>query len=197
MKKLKNNAGFSLIEMLLAIAVLVLLIVGMQSGLDAGVHAYGESMFESNSAALAGILNSAIGDVLRYAEDIVDYDTVPEGAPAGADKVNFYFTNYEYGVRDAYLKLDTYDAGSENIIFKIAGWKEVYETSLVTTGAYPDLTVQPVDDRTPLVRFVPSDGDATNGPENYFNVKYKIVDMRDASRTKEVTATIRLMNPKD
>lgn len=187
MKKIKNHAGFSLIEMLTAIAILVLMIGGMGTGLSAGVHAYSEAMFESNSAALEGIINAAIGDVLRYSEEVVPNpakkdSSVPgfkaeNGDVFGKDQLDFVFSNFEYGVRNAYFRLD-----DSKTILQLKELQRTEPVKLVNSGAYPDLAVSNI--------FV-----TYNEKGHYFIVKYDIVDTVEVGRERSVNYTVRQMNP--
>lgn len=193
MKKLKNNAGFSLIEMLAAVAILVILVVGMESGLNAGTKAYSDSLFESNSGALSGILNTALGDILRYSEDIaVNPGLSGEvGAPEGfedahgsfipPEKAGFAFTNYEYGVRAAYFEPRVTRDESPRIILALKNLDDTKEKELVNTGAYPNLEVDNFN----------ANYDEEKG---CFYITYDICDTEVEGRKRSVEYTVRLMN---
>jgi prepilin-type N-terminal cleavage/methylation domain-containing protein len=59
--------GFTLMEMLAVIVVLVILAAGMMTGLSVATRAYRKSVFASDSEVLQSTLNTALGDILRYA----------------------------------------------------------------------------------------------------------------------------------
>ncbi len=69
-KKLQSKAGMTLIEILAALLILVFLVLGMGVGMDAGSRIYREAVFQSESASLAGILNTSLGDILRYSSEV-------------------------------------------------------------------------------------------------------------------------------
>ena len=66
MKHAQGQSGMTLIEMLAAILVLTLLICAMGTGMEAAMGIYQESVFQSESAAMADILNTAMEDVLGF-----------------------------------------------------------------------------------------------------------------------------------
>lgn len=186
MKKLKNTRGFTLVESLAALMVLVLLVVGMDSGMKAATRAYTQSIFESNSAALSGILNTAMGDILRYSEDVTTESTENLTVPADP---GFVFTNYEYGVKNAYLQ----PAPQENrVVLKVisleAGTPAV---ELVNTGAYPRLTLK--DFRISYHKPTASGGQGTAGT-GYYEISYTVQDVKRAELSREVKFSVRQLN---
>lgn len=66
-KKLKNSAGFSLVEMLCAVAVLMLLCVMLNSALSVAMKTYFDLTAESETQLLLNSLTNAIAGELRYA----------------------------------------------------------------------------------------------------------------------------------
>ena len=64
----ETESGMTLMEMLAAILVLTLLVTAMGTGMDGAMEVYGASLFETDSAMLARILNEAMTDVLRFAQ---------------------------------------------------------------------------------------------------------------------------------
>ena len=70
MKKYFNRSGFTLIEVMTALLITVMLVVAMGTSMSAGMRIYKDATFESDSASMAGILNTALGDILRYSEDV-------------------------------------------------------------------------------------------------------------------------------
>ena len=195
MKKLIDRRGFSLVEMLAAVAILVILVVGMDAGIKAGLRAYDESMFESNSAALSGIINTAVGDILRYSEAItVNPALNPEniglagfedmdGNILPPEVVPFVFSNYEYGIRNAYFYTKTYKGGSSHGILELKDLQNNPVRELVNSGAYPDLEITDFE-----VDYVSGD---------CFDVSYRILDKNKEGRDRNVSYTVRVLNPED
>lgn len=70
----RRSPGFTLTELLAALLILVMLTVILSSGLPVAVKVYRESVFVSESEILASTLNTALGDILRYATDIQGAD---------------------------------------------------------------------------------------------------------------------------
>ncbi len=166
MKKTRANAGFTLMEVLVTLVIMVLLAVGIGIGMNSGTVAYQKSIFDSNSAMLADTLNTSLGDLLRYSQDVR-----PDGTGG------FVFTNREYGVRDGYF-CDT-DGG----IVKIYDSYSKTEMALVNSGAYPDLKITDFS-----VEFVSTDGES-----GYFDISYKIESTADSSLVRNITTAIRLL----
>lgn len=202
MKKLNNNAGFTLIEMLAVVLILVVLTMGIGKTMDAGIQIYRDATFESDSATLAGILNTSLGDILRYSAEI----RVNEGTAADPTKgfldssgsylmkenVGFVFTNYEYGIRDAYFYTHVFADSSSYGVLQMRNLKNADVVELVNTGAYPDLAVTNF-----LITYVPegaidSSGNSLRG--GYFEIEYEIISENNDQLKRKVETVIRLMN---
>ena len=69
-KKLKDSAGFSLVEMLCAVVILVLLCLMLNSGLSVAVKSYFDITAESETQLLLNSLTNAIAGELRYAYEV-------------------------------------------------------------------------------------------------------------------------------
>lgn len=67
MKKLKNQKGFTLTEMLSCVLALLLLTSICTMGTELALNSYNRSMFESNSQMLESTLNTYLGDIVRHA----------------------------------------------------------------------------------------------------------------------------------
>lgn len=65
--KLREHAGFSLVETLCAVAVLMLLCVMLNSGLSVAVKTYFDITAESETQLLLNSLSNAVATELRYA----------------------------------------------------------------------------------------------------------------------------------
>lgn len=189
MKKLKSKAGMTLMEVLVSLLIMVLLVVGMGTGMDAGMRVYRDAHFESSSASLAGIINTALGDVLRYSQDV----KTPEGDEINAPASAFIFTNLEYGLRDVQfalsgtgmLQLQSTEANSS-------------PSALVNSGAYSGLKIA---DGSFSIQYYPGTGKITTldgtGVDiehgNVFYIRYKLQNS-DETKSREVETVVRLMN---
>ena len=190
--KRRGKAGFTLVEMLASVLILALLVVGMGSGMSAAVRVYRDSIFESDSASLAAMLNNSLSDLLRYAEDLVTADKnggpfldragmpLPTGDSPGA--VNFVFSNLEYGVQQAYFYTPTQEDGTVGGPLQLKTLTDTIPTDLLNQGAYPALQV----------------GDFTieyDAPQELFRISYTISSTSDLGKTHDVQCTVRLLNP--
>ena len=96
MKKLTSKGGFTLIEMLATLLILVFLVLGIGTGMDSALRIYDEARFESNSAAMANIVNTSLGDILRYSENLTtpgDEEFFVDSSNTKVPDVEFVFTN--------------------------------------------------------------------------------------------------------
>lgn len=124
-KKSNRNAGYTLIEMTVAVVVIVLISAAMSGGLVVATRTYRESVFQSDSAVLCDTLNTALSDVLRFAI----YTQTEEGGAV-------LFANDQYNIlsrghianSEGFLYIDTGGGGSEQLL-------------LVNSGAYVGLQV--------------------------------------------------------
>ena len=203
MKKLNNNSGMTLIEMLCALLILVIMIVGMGATMDAGTQIYQEAIFESDSASLAGILNTAMGDILRYSRDIdlnnktdgegnPQYFVTSDGTYLLPDQVGFVFSNWEYGILDAYFYTPVYADGTSKGVLQMLNLRNSEVVELVNTGAYPDLVITNL-----VVTYVEkgvAGGEGTTLRGGYFEISYDILSEKNSDFKREVTTIVRLMN---
>lgn len=190
MKKLKSKSGLTLMEMMAALLVMVLLVVGMGTGMDSGMRVYRESKFETDSAALADILNTSMSDLLRYAQDIKSTTVTPDG-------VDFVFTNHDFGVLNGYLLL------SEDKTFQIKNEKDERPIDLINSGAYSDDLYIKIRD----IEYISQDESGTTVPSpdgtgnpiqisrgGFFYIVYDIKSKIDTEKTREVITVVRQMN---
>lgn len=68
LKKLKSKGGFTLVEMLVALAIVVMLSLMISVGTSIGAKVQREATFVAESDILASTINTALQDVLRFAE---------------------------------------------------------------------------------------------------------------------------------
>lgn len=122
--KLKNNAGFTLMEMTVAVAVLVLLATAMTSGLVVSTRTYRESVFISNSEILYDTLNTALSDVLRYAAHTKDEDGI------------VYFSNDQYNILSG-----GHFVNEEGRVYIDTGAETSEMLLILNSGAYTELQV--------------------------------------------------------
>lgn len=152
LKKLHSKAGMTLMEMMVSLLIMVLLVLAMGTGMNAGVRVYNDANFESNSASLAANINTALTDMLRYAQDLPK----PEPGEGPIPISTFTFTNLEYGLRDASF---TTTNGIIQIISQTNGFSP---KALVNSGSYNKLEV---------------DGfSVTYYPQNITNAKIELLD---------------------
>lgn len=194
MNKLKNKAGFTLMEMLVAIMILVFLVIGIGVGMDAGSRIYREATFETDSASLAGILNTNLGDILRYSTNIKvnpDYFQGADGTNLSKDEVGFVFTSWEYGVEDAYFYTPVLQGGTSMGVLQLKNLNDIQVIELVNKGAYPDLAVSNFE-LTYVAPGTNSEGGAGRG--GYFNVSYTIYSESNTAHARNVETVVRLVN---
>lgn len=186
LKKLHSKAGMTLMEMMVSLLIMVLLVLAMGTGMNAGVRVYNDANFESNSASLAANINTALTDMLRYAQDIHEPETAEGATPVSS----FVFTNLEYGLRDAYL------SASDGVV-KIISEKSGFQTkALVNSGSYNKLVIKDFS-----VTYYPEDatgtlatleGSTTITRGGFFYVKYQIES--PDGKTRDAEAVVRLMS---
>lgn len=196
MKKTRKNAGFTLIEMLCALLIMVFLIMGMGVGMDAGSRIYRDATFEADSATLAGILNTSLGDILRYSTRIkeeknaagnCEIANIPEERRCYAEDEFFVFTSLDYGIQDAYFDMPVHEDGGYMGALKMKNLRNSNEVELVNSGAYPNLGVK--DFAINYTRRV-----APGIEGGYFEITYKIYSETDSNKVREVETIVRLMN---
>lgn len=199
MKKLFGRSGFSLIEMMAALLVMVLLVVAMGTCMNGGMKVYRDATFEADSGSMAGIINTSLGDILRYSENIrINHGT--QGNPSDGfvdsdggyitkESVGFVFTNFEYGIQNAYFYLP--QNGDEKGILLMKSLNKAKEPELVNAGAYPNLMISEFD-----ITYVPRglDDQGRPGRGGYFMIEYVITSKDDSAKTREVETIVRLMN---
>lgn len=192
MKKLTSKGGFTLIEMLATLLILVFLVLGIGTGMDSALRIYDEARFESNSAAMANIVNTSLGDILRYSENL----TTPgdegflDSSNTKVPDVEFVFTNYEYAVRDAYFSLKNSSNTTDGIL-RMRNLRDGNVIELVNTGAYPDLKIGNFN----ITYNAKGSDDNGNPIGGYFDVTYKVYSTKDESLTRDVSYIVRCMNP--
>lgn len=190
----RAKRGFSLMEMMVALAILVFIVLGIGVGMDAGIDIYKEAIFEADSASMAGIINSNLGDILRYSTRVTVNDGEnllnASGVPIDEDDVDFVFTSVDYGIKDAYFYTVREDGSSDGVL-RLTNLKQDKDMELVNTGAYPDLDIVNFN----IVYYKPGETNGGAGRGGYFEVTYDIISNKDTTMTRSVSSVIRLMNP--
>ena len=115
MKKLRNKGGFTLVEMLCALLVLVLASAAMIMEISFATRTYKESMDVSNAQVLCSTLSATAGEELRYAD----------GTPATDGSGKLLFSSIHYGSSAAF-------AQDENGQVTLGGEK------ILSPAAYPN-----------------------------------------------------------
>lgn len=183
MKKSRKNAGFSLIELICTLLILVLLVMGIGVGMDTGSRIYRDATFEADSAAMAGIVNNSLSDMLRFS--IVTATEGMRNLPDAADfdpmETPYVFTSLEYGVQYAYFIL------SQEGVLQLRTIKSTQGVELVNSGTYPELEIQHF-----VIHYEPRRNPGVEG--GYFEVSYDIVSKNDPTKIREVTMIVRQMN---
>ena len=195
MKKLKKKGGFSLIEMMCALLIMVLLIMAIDVGLKAGGEIYQAATFEAESGTLAGILNTSLGDILRYSLDVRETTATERekygndvGIPHATDSTKHYvFTSLDYGIQDAYFYLPPHESGMDMGPVQMKNTRNPNVVELVNTGAYPNLVVSDFQ-----ITYSPRIAPGIQG--GYFEISYKITSELDSSKTRMVNTIVRVMN---
>lgn len=195
MNRKKSKAGFSLIEMLMALMILVFIVIGMGVGMNAGTRIYQEAIFESDSASLAGILNTNLGDILRYSRNITPNPGTLEdssGSFISAEDVEFVFTNYEYGIQNAYFYTPLYADGTSKGVLQMKNLQNDQIVELVNSGAYPDLLISDFEISYVAPGSAAADGSTLRG--GYFNISYRIYSENNGDLSRNVECVVRMMN---
>lgn len=168
-KKLTGKAGMSLIEMMASLLILVLLVVGMNAGMTAGLRVYQESKVAADRTMLASNINTRLTDILRYAE-------VKEAN--GQDLI----TNLEYGLWD--VTFDEDEDGKVQVCFwDKTGRQLAKRTPLINSGNYSGFAVSDLN--------VAYETDDKGG---YFAISYKLINTGDNSSSDLIEAIVRVMN---
>ena len=98
MKKLKNQKGFSLVEMLVCVVIVLLLAGICTTGSNLALDSYNKSLFESNSQMLQSTLDMYLGDILRHST--LEVETTPL---LNGNKEVKSVTNTSYGMYEGWI----------------------------------------------------------------------------------------------
>lgn len=75
-KKIKNNKGFTLVEMLVCVLTLLLVAAICTTGTGISIKGYQQSRFESDSQMLQSTIDLSLSDLFRYATTINEVDGI-------------------------------------------------------------------------------------------------------------------------
>lgn len=171
MKKL-NKSGMTLMETVVALLILVLLVLAMDFCTNSALGVFNDSTFTADSATLSGILNTSLADILRYSEKVDNSQEQVE---------TVVFTNYDYGVRDAYFPLalrSGTEESTESDVIQMNSLDGSRPRDLVNTGAYPNLEV---------LNFSLS----FNEEKNCYTISYTIQNKEDPNLKRDVEYVVR------
>lgn len=98
MKKLHKNKGFTLVETLAALIILVMLTLVVNTGVQVAVKTYRTLTFASESDLLSSTIYTSLSDVLRFAK----WEKTEAGDADGSDPI-IYITNEYYSMKTGHL----------------------------------------------------------------------------------------------
>ena len=127
-QKIRSSKGFTLVEMLACVVILLLMGVVCSTGINLANNSYQVSLYESNSQMLESTLDSYLGDILRHATSV---QTETDG-----DMV-LYFTNESYQMYDGWISVSPReeDAGG---MFIICRDRDTTPSLLVSGNVYAE-----------------------------------------------------------
>lgn len=174
-KKLKDSSGLTMVEMLCAAAILVLLCLMMNTGLNMALRTYRGLTAEAETELLLSSLSDALADKLRYCVVTVDASDNYKSCSIG-----------EIKVPDGKLKVTVKEQNPD-------GTETETDLDLLPEGAYgnPDgfykgnyqVTADPASLK-----------DAYHGDTNSFGLTLTVEDV-NLGITKTMGLTVRCLNP--
>lgn len=98
MKKLRKSQGFTLVETIVSLAILVMLISVISVGVNTAMKVYESVTFTSESDLLSSTLQTTLADILRYAvynkeEDMSEGEVAITNESYGISKGGFLLEN--------------------------------------------------------------------------------------------------------
>lgn len=147
MRRLSDDKGFTLIELLVTLLILVVLCVGLASGIPAAVRVMKQSSMVSNADVLSSSLNTAACDVLRYSSVYVDASgnvqtkSLTENGEIYTIPLirnDSFVDSAGNTLTEAYMTANKYVILQEDAVF---GGRSAAQTNLVSAGTYTDFTV--------------------------------------------------------
>ena len=104
-KKLKSSKGFSLLETLVALIIVLLVASCVTIGISASNRVYKRSLFVSESDLTASTIDIALSDVLRYAYNINCADDT--NTVASFSNKNYSIEDGHFVIKQGFLYINT------------------------------------------------------------------------------------------
>lgn len=79
MKKLKNNKGYTFVEMMACVVILLLVALISGTGMNLALNNYNLQVFESDSQMLEATINMHLGDILRHTTSVTETEDTVTG----------------------------------------------------------------------------------------------------------------------
>lgn len=127
-KKIKEEAGLTMVEMLASTLILTLLALMLGTGLQMVLHSYETMIAKSEMQILVSTAVDAIADELRYAQDVEKLSS--ENASAEG-------TMYHYSTNFKYIS-DTFYGVGNPVVFKLDSKGQIKACRFVETPDDPD-----------------------------------------------------------
>lgn len=212
-KKLKECGGFTMVEMLCVVAILVMLCLLTNAGLSLAMESYRDIIAESETQLLLNDLSDAMADKLRYAVVTVKQSETPT---VTTEKCTFSLDNvallddgevknvqtpvavpvvYEEMVTDGKVRLgagDLLPSGAYGTRMSDGSRRYVVETAVVTWDNGMT-TVDSTDPANPVITY-PNLNDLREGQTLTFHITLKVKD-RWGAVSGEKKLTVRCLNP--
>lgn len=157
--------------------------------MDAALRVYSDATFQAESGSLSGILNTSLGDILRYSYSVTENPGTMEDSAHNhidRDDVGFFFTSLDYGIQDGYFHTPIQPDGTPQGDLLMKNLQNTDVVELVNPGSYAGLMVTNFK-----IEYVASGHGGNRG--NYFDITYDIIN-QDHSRTRSVEYIVRRMN---
>lgn len=126
MKKIKNNKGFTFVEMLVCVITLFMIGLICSVGVSMASRSYQESVFESDSQMLESTLNLYISDILRFATDV----------ESDASGNVMELTNTSYHIKGGNLKVSERSENQGGYFLLLRNETDVEGTLLISEASY-------------------------------------------------------------
>lgn len=159
----------TLIEMMASLLILVMLVMGMNAGMTAGLRVYQSSKETTDRAMLTSSINTTLSDILRYAQV----------RTANGKKL---YSNLEYGLWDT-----TFETVDGRILVKF--WNKTGTETVKTIPLIPsdDYSVFKVEVEDTLIE------PKSDSKGNYYAIEYTLVHVDDET-SQEISTVVRTMN---
>ncbi len=109
--KLKRKGGFSLIESIVTLTIVLLIAVTVTIGISASNRFYRKSLFYSESEILSSTIDIALSDVLRYSSNVITEDDV-----VSFSNSNYSVVNGHLLVKDDRIYINLSDENPDDVM---------------------------------------------------------------------------------